>query len=179
LDLIIANHIYHKYPDQDEGFLTKLKTRLVNGTQLAKIARKIGLGQYILMSNHVEKTLNGRDSQRILEDAFEAFLAALFKDLGFDAVNSYIVHIINQLDFSDLEIETNYKDMLMKYAHKFYNNTTPEYTLLEASGQSHERTFKVVVTIGGQPFETGIGKSKKQAEQNACENTLKKLGVIQ
>jgi ribonuclease-3 len=178
LDLIIANYLYHQYPDQDEGFLTKMKTKLVNGTQLAKIARTIGLGKYILMSNHVEKTLNGRDSQRILEDAFEAFLAALFKDLGFDAVNSYILGIINRMDFSDLMVETNYKDMLMKYSHKFFHNLTPEYQLLEVIGQPHNRTFKVVVTIDGKHYETGTAKSKKQAEQNACENTLKKLNVI-
>ena len=82
LSLIVANYLFHKYPDQDEGFLTRIKTKLVNGTQLAKLAKKINLGKHILMSNHVEN-IKGRDSQKILEDTFEAFLAAIFKDLGF------------------------------------------------------------------------------------------------
>ena len=81
----VHNFLYHKYPDCDEGFLTRIKTKLVNGTQLAKLAKQINLGNYILMSNHVQN-IKGRDSQKILEDAFEALLAAIFNDLGFDAV---------------------------------------------------------------------------------------------
>ena len=65
LSLIVANYLYHRYPDRDEGFLTRIKTKLVNGTQLANLARKIDLGKYILMSNHVQN-IKGRDSQKIL-----------------------------------------------------------------------------------------------------------------
>ena len=104
LGLIIASYLYHRYPDNDEGFLTRLKIKLVNGVQLAKLARSIDLGKYILMSNHVQN-IKGRDSQKILEDAFEAFLAAIFKDLGFDAVNSFVLRIIETLDFNEIMIE--------------------------------------------------------------------------
>ena len=69
LSLIITNYLYNKYPDKDEGFLTRIKTKLVNGTQLAKLARQINLGKFILLSNHVEN-IKGRDSQKILEDTF-------------------------------------------------------------------------------------------------------------
>ena len=174
LGLIIANYLFHKYPERNEGFLTRIKTKLVNGTQLAKLARQIELGKYILMSNHVEN-IKGRDSQKILEDAFEAFLAAIFKDLGFDAVNSFIIKIIEKLDFEDILVEDNYKDILLKYSQSTFKNCTPEYILVSTEGPPHNRTFTVKVSINGTEYEYGTAKNKKQAEQNAAENTLKKL----
>jgi ribonuclease-3 len=174
LSLIVANYLFHKYPDQDEGFLTRIKTKLVNGVQLAKCARKMNLGKYILMSNHVEN-IKGRDSQKILEDTFEAFLAALFKDLGFDAVNSFIIEIIESLDFTEILIEDNYKDTLLKYSQHNFKNCTPEYFLVRTDGPPHNRIFHVVVSIDGTRYESGSGKSKKQAEQEAAEKTLKQF----
>jgi len=171
LSLIIANYLYNKYPDRDEGFLTRIKTKLVNGVQLAKLARKINLGKYILMSNHVQN-INGRDSQKILEDTFEAFLAAIFKDLGFDAVNSFIVEIIESLDFTEVLLEDNYKDTLLKFVQHNFKNCTPEYTLLSTEGPPHNRTFTVAVVINGTVYSDGTGKSKKQAEQIAAEKTI-------
>ena len=172
LGLVVANYLFHKYPDNNEGFLTRIKTKLVNGTQLAKLAKQINLGKYILMSNHVEN-IKGRNSQKILEDAFEAFLAAIFKDLGFDAVNSFIVNLINSLDFEDVLLEDNYKDLLLKYSQSNYKNCPPDYVLVNSEGPPHNRTFTVMVTINGMKFENGTAKSKKQAEQNAAEKTLK------
>jgi len=175
LSLIVANYLFHKYPDKDEGFLTRIKTKLVNGTQLAKLAKTINLGKYILMSNHVAN-IKGRDSQKILEDAFEAFLAAIFNDLGFDAVNSFVLNIIDALDFNEILIEDNYKDILLRYAqHDKIKPSTPEYTLISTDGPPHNRTFKVAVVINGIQHCQGTGKSKKQAEQVAAFSTLKKF----
>ena len=177
LGLIIANYLYNKYPDRDEGFLTKIKTKLVNGLQLSKLAKQINLGKYILMSNHVQN-INGRDSQKILEDAFEAFLAAIFMDLGYDAVNSFVINLIDSLDFTQVLIEDNFKDILLKYSQKVFKNSTPEYFLVTSEGPPHNRTFTVIVSINGIKYETGTAKSKKQAEQIASENTLKKLNFL-
>ena len=174
LGLIISNYLYNKYPDKNEGFLTRIKTKLVNGTQLAKIARQINLGNYILMSNHVQN-INGRESQKILEDTFEAFLAAIFKDLGFDAVNSFVIDIIEKLDFSEVLLEDNYKDTLLKYTQAEFKNCTPEYSLVRTEGPPHNRTFTVVVSINGTKYCEGTAKNKKQAEQIASENTIKQL----
>ena len=177
LGLIIANYLYNKYPDRDEGFLTKIKTKLVNGLQLSKLAKQINLGKYILMSNHVQN-INGRDSQKILEDAFEAFLAAIFMDLGYDAVNSFVINLIDSLDFTQVLIEDNFKDILLKYSQKVFKNSTPEYFLVTSEGPPHNRTFTVIVSINGIKYETGTANSKKQAEQIASENTLKKLNFL-
>ena len=177
LGLIIANYLYNKYPDRDEGFLTKIKTKLVNGLQLSKLAKQINLGKYILMSNHVQN-IKGRDSQKILEDAFEAFLAAIFMDLGYDAVNSFVINLIDSLDFTQVLIEDNFKDILLKYSQKVFKNSTPEYFLVTSEGPPHNRTFTVIVSINNIKYETGTAKSKKQAEQIASENTLKKLNFF-
>jgi ribonuclease III len=171
LGLIIANYLFHKYPDKDEGFLTRIKTKLVNGVQLSKLARQINLGKYILMSNHVQN-IKGRDSQKILEDSFEAFLAAIFKDLGFDAVDSFVTNIIDRLDFVEILSEDNYKDTLLKYSQKVHF-CTPEYHLVSTDGPPHNRMFQVIVSINGTKYSSGWGKSKKQAEQTAAEQTLK------
>ena len=172
LGLIVANYLFHKYPDNDEGFLTRIKTKLVNGVQLSKLAKQINLGKYILMSNHVQN-IKGRNSQKILEDAFEAFLAAIFKDLGFDAVNSFVTNIIDNLDFTDVLYEDNYKDLLLKYSQRLFKNCTPEYHLVSTEGPPHNRMFQVIVSINGKNYSTGWGKSKKQAEQTSAEQTLK------
>jgi ribonuclease-3 len=178
LSLIVANFLFHKYPDCDEGFLTRIKTKLVNGTQLAKLAKQINLGKHILMSNHVQN-IKGRDSQKILEDAFEAFLAAIFNDLGFDAVNSFVLNIINTLDFEEILVEDNYKDLLLRYAqHDKIKPTTPEYILISTDGPPHNRSFTVAVTINGMKHCEGSGKSKKQAEQVAAFLTLQKFKQI-
>jgi len=177
LGLIVANYLFHKYPDQNEGFLTRIKTKLVNGVQLAKLARQIDLGKYILMSKHVEN-IKGRNSQKILEDAFEALLAAIFKDLGFDAVNYFVINIIEKLDFSEILIHDNYKDLLLKYSQTTFKNSTPVYSLVKSEGQPHNRIFTVVVSMNDNRYEEGTARSKKQAEQIAAENTLKKLNVI-
>jgi ribonuclease-3 len=174
LGLIVANYLYHKYPDNDEGFMTRVKTKLVNGAQLAKLAKQINLGNYLLMSNHVEN-IKGRNSQKILEDAFEALLAAIFKDLGFDAVDNFVINLINTLDFSEVLLEDNYKDLLLKYTQSKFKNCTPEYVLISTEGPPHNRTFTLEVVINGIHYEQGTAKSKKQAEQNAAEKTLKKL----
>ena len=171
LGLIVANYLFHRYPDNDEGFLTRIKTKLVNGVQLAKLAKQINLGKYILMSNHVQN-IKGRNSQKILEDSFEAFLAAIFKDLGFEAVDSFVTNIINTLDFTEILFEDNYKDILLKYSQRIHF-CTPEYHLVCTEGPPHNRVFQVIVSINSKKYSTGCGKSKKQAEQVAAENTLK------
>jgi ribonuclease-3 len=178
LGLVITNYLYNRFPDSDEGFLTRLKIKLVNGVQLAKLARCINLGKYILTSNHIQN-INGKDSTKILEDAFEAFLAAIFKDLGFDAVNSFCVNIINQLDFNEILVEDNFKETLLKYTQQNFNGLTPTYSIVSTEGPPHNRTFTVVAVIDGIQHCTGVARSKKQAEQIASENTLIKFNYFQ
>ena len=178
LSLVITNYLYHRFPDKDEGFLTRLKIKLVNGVQLAKLARLIHLGKYILTSNHVEN-INGKDSTKILEDAFEAFLAAIFKDLGFDAVNSFCISLIDQLNFDEVLVEDNFKEMLLKFTQHHFNGITPTYELVSTEGPPHNRIFTVVAVIDSKYYSQGTARSKKQAEQIASENTLIQFNYFQ
>jgi ribonuclease-3 len=175
LGFIVANYLFHKYPDNDEGFLTKLKTKIVNSAQLASMARKINLGELILMSTHV-KNIGGKTNQRILEDSFEALLAAIFKDLGFDAANHFLIQLIETLDFDELLIEDNYKDILLRYSQNKGLNAM--YSVVSTEGPPHNREFIISVIIDSKEYSTGRAKSKKKAEQIAAMNTLKKLNVI-
>ncbi len=171
LGLVITNYLYNRFPDKDEGFLTRLKIKLVNGVQLAKLARMINLGNYILTSNHIQN-INGKDSNKMLEDAFEAFLAAIFKDLGFDAVNSFCMGLIDQLNFETILVEDNFKELLLKYTQHHFNGITPTYEIVSTEGPPHNRIFTVVTIINGVRYCNGTARSKKQAEQIASENTL-------
>jgi ribonuclease-3 len=177
LGFIVANYLFHKYPDKDEGFLTKLKTKIVNSSQLATLAKKVNLGNLILMSNHVQN-IGGRNSQKILEDAFEAFLAAIFKDLGFEAVNHFMVTLIESLDFDELLLEDNYKDILLRYTQNLSKTCIAKYDVVGIEGPAHNREFIVAVNIDGVIHSEGKAKSKKRAEQIAAEKTLKKLNII-
>ena len=82
LGLVIAKYLFERFPQQNEGFLTKLKTKLVNGEALAYFSKELGFGEYILMSRHIEDKCNGRNSTNILEDVLEAFIGALFIDFN-------------------------------------------------------------------------------------------------
>jgi ribonuclease-3 len=177
LGFIVANYLFHKYPDKDEGFLTKLKTKIVNSSQLATLAKKVNLGNLILMSNHVQN-IGGRNSQKILEDVFEAFLAAIFKDLGFEAVNHFMVTLIESLDFDELLLEDNYKDILLRYTQNLSKTCVAKYDVVGIEGPAHNREFIIAVNIDGVIHSEGKAKSKKRAEQIAAEKTLKKLNII-
>ena len=102
-------------------------------------------------------------------------MAAIFKYLGFDAVNSFIIEHIETLNFDEILFEDNYKDILLKYAQHNFKGSTPEYRTVNTEGPPHNRTFTVVVIINSIEYETGTAKSKKQAEQIASEKTIKKL----
>ena len=95
------------------------------------------LNTIIGTNKYTAENIKGRNSQKILEDAFEAFLAAIFKDLGFDAVNSFVINLIDKLDFNDILFEDNYKDILLKYSQKVFKNCTPEYNLVNTDGPPH------------------------------------------
>ena len=95
LNLIIAGFLFKKYPDKEEGFLTRIRTKLVNGKTLAKLAKKISLGEYLILSQNVEN-IGGRNNDRILEDVFESLLCSINMDLGYNYVEAFVIKLINQ-----------------------------------------------------------------------------------
>ena len=123
---VVSSYLFHRYKKQNEGFLTKLKTKLVRTKMLAKFSLFIGLDRYLLISKHVEEVCDGRRNERILEDTFEAFIGALFEDIYQDNLDNYgkamqiccdfIVHLMEETtDFRELiSTNDNYKEQLLQ-----------------------------------------------------------------
>ena len=174
LNLIIANFIFNKYKNEEEGHLTRIRTKLVNGKTLSYLAKKIKLNDFIIISKNVE-TIGGRKNDRIIEDVFEAFVCAIFLDLGFKYAEVFIVTLMNtHLNFDIIEEDNNFKDILLRQCQKLYQ-ISPEYELITTTGPHHTKTFTSIVIINGVRHKTGIGKTKKESEQNASKFTLESL----
>lgn len=176
VNLIVAEYLYSKYPTENEGFLTKLRTKLVNRYTLCKFSTCIGLNKIVLLCKRID-TEEGRTNIKILEDVFEAFIGAMFLDLGLLACKQFIIRVIEEnIDFNEILIDDNFKDILLRYTQK-YNMTLPEYALVLQNGPPHKRLFTVQVIIDGQPLGVGYGSSKKIAEQHSAKLTLDMFGV--
>jgi len=199
LGLVIAKYLFERYPKQNEGFLTKLKTKLVNGEALAYFSKELGFSEYILMSRHIEDKCNGRSSTNILEDVFEAFIGALFLDfnnievedsnkvytdfysgVGFQICERFIINLIEEkVNFEDLiNNDTNYKDQLNKYYHATHHMSVT-YKHISCEVVDNHKSFMVnVIGFQDEILSSGEGKTKKKAEQNASKNALVNLKLI-
>lgn len=176
LNLIIAEYLFEKYADKEEGYLTRIRTKLVNGKTLAYLAKKKDLGKFLIISKNVEH-IGGRANDRILEDVFEAFLCSIHKDLGYKYTKSFVINMIDEyLNVNDIEEDTNYKDILLRYCQQNLQ-TNPRYELLSSSGPGHNKTFRSVAIINDKHYKTGTGKNKKTSEQMASKITLDYLNV--
>jgi ribonuclease-3 len=174
LNLVIANFIFNKYKDKEEGYLTRIRTKLVNGKTLSYLAKKIKLNEFLIISKNVEM-IGGRENDRIIEDIFEAFICAIYLDLGFKYAEFFIITVLNKyLDIDIVEEDNNYKDILLRKIQKQFQ-INPEYELITTTGPHHTKTFTSVVIINGIKYKTGTGKTKKESEQNASKFTLENL----
>ena len=144
-------------------------------TATALIRWIFGVGKYILLSSNVEK-IDGRNNDRILEDVFEALICAIYLDLGFVKAEKFVIDIIERyIVFEQLEVDDNYKDILLRFCQGKMN-TTPTYNTIELNGPPHNRQFKVACFIQDIQYKFGDGKCKKLAEQLAAKETLKYFG---
>lgn len=182
LNLIVANYLYERFPESEEGFLTRIRTKLVNGKMLAVLSDKIGLQRYVMISKQIEDN-GGRKNQKILEDTFEAFLGALFLDFkedGFAVSHDFIVNILeDNIDFSELiTSHHNYKDMLLKHFQHTHNYLPKFYELNIENKQNGKEYTICIKNKENMVISTGIGPSKKQAECQASYNALLYYGVL-
>jgi ribonuclease-3 len=176
LGLIVTNFLFKKFPHKAEGFLTRTKTKIVRREGCALFARHIGLGKYILTSDRIKID---KGSDKILEDTFEAFVGAIFNDLGFKHANEFILRLIEEcIDFDAILADNNYKDVLLRYSQsKGYPN--PVYAEIAKEGQAHNCMFTMSAKLitGDNTFlvTKGKAKSKKQAEQEAAKLLLSRV----
>jgi ribonuclease-3 len=175
LGMILSRELFEKFPDADEGSLTKSRAKLVNTTTLAAHGREIGLGAQLLLSKG-EENAGGRDRASALADAFEAVLGAIFLDGGFDAVRDFVLREF-KADFSllggSMGIE-NPKGELQELLQA-RSLSAPQYQTISAEGPDHDRDFECAVLHDGVELARGRGKSKKAAEINAAIAALKIL----
>lgn len=174
-DAIIGEELYKIFPQKEEGFLSRVRASLVCEKSLAKAARQLDIGSYILMGNGEEKS-GGRDRESILADTMEALIGAIYLDGGFEAVKTSVLDIFRGAIDDAVDgkyIITDYKTALQeKLQHD--GITDIKYVLIKETGPDHDKTFKVQLIVDGKPETTGEGKSKKQAEQNAAEAMIER-----
>ncbi len=172
LGLAVAEYLYAAFPNRDEGFLTRMRAKLVNGTALAGFAQAVGLAPLVRISDNMERT-GGRENQTILADAFEAVLGAVYLDAGLEAARGFILRTLeSNVDLEELaERKENYKSLLLEYAQA-QGWSQPTYRVVWDRGPSHEKEFCVEVWMNDRPFEHGVAKNKKAAEQLAAQRTL-------
>jgi ribonuclease-3 len=176
LGKVVGAYLFERYPDENEGFLTKMRTKLVNGKMLAHLSDIVGLKPYIILSKQIEEG-DGRDSANILEDTFEAFIAAIYLDYGSDGdkmAREWIISVIEKnLDFADLiRNNNNYKDIFLKYFHQNYNYA-PKFFEMKVEIVNNQKRYSVCVKDQkGNIMSIGKGASKKEAENDAAKNAL-------
>lgn len=175
LSVVSAEYLYHKFPDMAEGELSKLRSSLVCTQSLSNFAREIDLGDYLLLGRGEEK-MGGKDRDSNLEDAFEALIAAIYLDGGIDAATEYVLRFVPEdIDSRKSSAFNDYKTVLQEIIQKNPEEKV-EYHLAGQSGPDHNKAFKVEVCLNSNVIGTGIGKSKKEAEQMAAKEALELMG---
>ena len=175
LSLIVANYLFERFPDLPEGELTKIRAALVCDRSLAKFAQSIQLGSYLAMGKGEEHS-GGRTRRSNLEDAFEALIGAIYLDGGLEQARQFVLRFIpNDLDPEQIKTNADYKTTLQEIIQK-----NPEeklsYVLVSESGPDHDKSFEVELRLNSNVIGTGVGKSKKQAEQLAAKQALQLMG---
>ena len=175
----IAEYLFKRFYDEDEGFMTRLKTKLEDTKSLAKYARRLGLASFMLVSKQIEEN-NGRYSDKLLEDCFESFIGALSLDQGFDICKK-ILYILLETEIDYAEIlykDTNFKDRLLRFYHS-NKWSHPEYKLIKEEINGNKKIYTMGVTdFRGNIITQATDTSKKRAEQKACAYALIKFNQI-
>jgi ribonuclease-3 len=175
LGLIISDQLYKDHPNELEGNLTKTKALLVNETTLSTIARARGINAFVRLSPEEERS-GGRDRASIVSDAFESIIGAVYLDGGLDAARDVVLRLIytRKGQIVTDSSQRNYKGDLLELMQA-RGDTVPRYDVIQEDGPDHEKTFHVVVSVGGTKIGEGIGLSKKEAEQKAACQALEQL----
>jgi ribonuclease-3 len=173
LNVTVAEYLYLRYPQENEGFLTRMRTKLVNGKMLAHLSSIVGLNKYIIISKQIEDS-EGRNNLNILEDAFEAFIAAIFFDAGPERAKEWIINVIeSNLDFSELvRMNNNYKDIMLKYFQQNHGYI-PKFYEVSVNNDGRNKIFKLCLKDNKDSMISyGEGKTKKEAENDAAKKAI-------
>ena len=175
IDLIVAQYLYEKFSDSDEGILSKTRASIVNEHGLAKLASMIGLGEFLFISN-AEENNNGRKKSSLTSNAFEAVMGAIYLESGLKAVERIVIYML-QKAYPKIDLETlskDYKTALQEMTQSL-EAITPEYEMIGSRGPDHKKMFEVQVSLHGKSLAKAVGKSKKDAQQKAAKIAIERL----
>lgn len=174
LGMVVAEYLYSHFPDKAEGDLTRMRAAVVCEAALARQALKLELGKYLLLGKG-EALSGGRFRASTLSDAVEAIIGAVFLDKGLEKAKEMVLSLFKE------EIEEvaqrgsrDFKTTLQELVHRLYGDVVT-YDVMHESGPDHDKRYEMGVFIKGILVATGIGRSKKEAEQQAAEKALNKL----
>lgn len=174
LGIVVTDMAFREFPEMSEGELAKLRAAIVNMGALADVARDLGLGRFVLLGRGEEMS-GGPDKSSILADALEALLGAVYLDRGLPAARTLIERVFRprMVAYVRGEGERDYKTILQELASSEVRSV-PEYRIRER-GPDHQKEFTATVFLAGREWGTGIGRSKKEAEQQAAHEAYARL----
>ena len=171
LEFVVSNSLFEKFPEKEEGYLTALRANLVNTDNLAKVAKKLKVGESLFLSKGEEEG-GGRENPSLLGDTVEAIIGALYLDQGIDTVYEFIAqNIIVEIPEKVSGHLKDPKSRLQEYVQG-KGLLAPRYKVIEQSGPDHDKKFVIEVSISGKSWGEGIGKSKAIAQQEAAQKAL-------
>ena len=177
LSLIVSEYIYKNYRSLPEGELTKMRAALVCEQSLCAFSRELEMGRFLLLGHGEEKN-GGRERDSILADAFEAVLAAMYLDGGFEVARKHVMRFVSEnLSQPDEDGFKDYKTVLQEIIQRNPEESV-RYILTDSSGPDHDKSFTVEVRLNSNVIGTGTGKNKKQAEQMAAKQALELMGEV-
>ena len=172
LSTIVAEYLFKKYPGKDEGFLTKMRSKLVKRKTLNRLANDMGLD--IILAAYSQ----GRMSKSMMGNAFEALIGAIYLERGFKGTKAYVINevLLKHIDIHELEsMDDNFKSQLLEWGQK--NSVNVDYKLVSKYKQDKRDRFKVAVMVDGDEVAKADDFNKKSAEQMASERALRKLNI--
>jgi ribonuclease III len=193
LGVVISEHLFHQFEDHTEGDLTRIKSAVVSRASLARVAKEMDLGKYLLVAKGVARVPHGAEDNgelptetgqkkklpsSLISNALEAIIAAVYLDGGPEKAREFILrHMDGQIDRAIEHAHAhNFKSALQQYCQRKWG-VSPEYLVISEEGPDHVKLFEIVTLIDGKEYGRGRGTTKKAAEQQAAETALKELGA--
>jgi ribonuclease-3 len=170
LSAAVAHYLFSRYPDVDEGRLSQLKSMLVSRPSLTVWGRDIDVGKYLRLSEG-ENATGGRDRDSIVGNAMEALLGAVYLEAGYEPTQKFIDKLLSK---RKRMVTADHKSKLQEWAQKKYK-IPPSYIVSRSFGPDHAKTFEINVVVSNEVLGSGSGKSKKEAEQAAARDALKRM----
>jgi len=170
LNACVSDFLFRRFPERDEGELTKIRARLVSRKALKSWGCDIGLEEFVMLSDRMQEFLSSSRTH-IIEDTMEAVIGALYIDRGFEATSEFINRHMEKQDFHRV---VDFKSRLQEYTVEKFG-VIPEYEVVSEEGLPHSRVFSVRVLVQGKEYGEGKGSSKKEAQQEAAGRAYEKL----